>query len=37
VNSEQDCHRPPDASATTGIDLGEAKAWWQSMMGGDHE
>ena len=21
VNSEQDCHRPPDASATTGIDL----------------
>jgi hypothetical protein len=26
VNSEQDCHRPPDASATTGIDLGEAKA-----------
>jgi hypothetical protein len=26
VNSEQDCHRPPDASAATGIDLGEAKA-----------
>ena len=32
MNSEQDCHRPPDASATTGIDLGEAKALWESIM-----
>jgi len=24
---ERDGHRPPDASATTGIDLGEAKIW----------
>jgi hypothetical protein len=32
VNGEQDCHRPPDASATTRIDLGEAKAWRESIM-----
>jgi len=26
VNGEQDNHRPPDAFATTGVDLREAKA-----------
>jgi hypothetical protein len=33
VNGEQDCHRPPDAFATTGIDLGDANA----LMAVDYE
>jgi hypothetical protein len=37
VNSEQACHRPPDASATTGIDPGEAKAWESIMNNGGND
>jgi hypothetical protein len=33
LNGGHDCHHPPDASATTGIDLSRS----ESLMGVDHE